>query len=49
MSGVYELADLLEGLRIAGIDPYGVKAISKGPDLVKVITEKGEVVLRIAA
>lgn len=49
VSGVYDLADLLEGLRIAGIDPYGVKMISTGPDVVTVITEKGEVVLRIAA
>ena len=49
VSGIYNPADLLEGLRIAGIDPYDVKAINTEADVMKVTTTNGEVILRIAA
>ncbi len=49
VSGIYNPADLLEGLKIAGIDPYDVRAIDTEQDVMKVTTANGEVILRIAA
>ena len=49
VSGIYDPADLLEGLKIAGIDPYDVRAIDTEADVMKVTTGNGEVILHIAA